>query len=106
MYNSNLGKNQITGTEAGAKSAQPAWVDLMKIALADIAVEPFNPPADIVSVRIDKATGKLTTDTNKKSSLFEYFKVGTVPTEYVSQDNSLDIFQHQGTSPTPDNEIF
>ncbi|GAA6172606.1 PBP1A family penicillin-binding protein [Colwellia sp. KU-HH00111] len=106
VYNSNLGKNQITGTEAGAKSAQPAWVDLMKIALADIAVEPFNPPADIVSVRIDKATGKLTTDTNKKSSLFEYFKVGTVPTEYVSQDNSLDIFQHQGTSPTPDNEIF
>ena len=94
VYNNNLGKNQITGTEAGAKSAQPAWIDFMKIALTDIAVEPFEPPADIVSVRIDKATGKLTTNTNK-SSLFEYFKLGTAPTEYVSQDNSVDIFQSE-----------
>jgi penicillin-binding protein 1A len=93
VYNSNLNKNQITGTEAGAKSAQPAWVDFMKVALADIPTEPFVPPAEIVSVRIDKVTGKLSTTTNK-SSLFEYFQLGTVPTEYVSQDNSIDIFQH------------
>lgn len=93
VYNSNLGKNQITGTEAGAKSAQPAWIDFMKVALEDIEFEPFEPPAGIVSVRIDKATGKLSTKTNK-SSLFEYFQVGTVPTEYVSEDNSIDIFQH------------
>ena len=94
VYNNNLDKNQITGTEAGAKSAQPAWIDFMKVALTDIPVEPFEPPADIVSVRIDKATGKLTTNTNK-SSLFEYFKLGTAPTEYVSQDNSIDIFQSE-----------
>ena len=93
VYNSNLNKNQITGTEAGAKSAQPAWVDFMKVALADIPTEPFVPPAEIVSVRIDKVTGKLSTTTNK-SSLFEYFQLGTVPTEYVSQDNSIDIFQN------------
>jgi penicillin-binding protein 1A len=92
IYNNNLGKNQITGTEAGAKSAQPAWIDFMEVALADVTIEPFEPPAEIVSVRIDKATGKLSTNTNK-SSLFEYFKLGTVPTEYVSQDNSIDIFQ-------------
>jgi len=93
VYNSNLGKNQITGTEAGAKSAQPAWINFMKVALEDIEFEPFEPPAGIVSVRIDKATGKLSTKTNK-SSLFEYFQIGTVPTEYVSEDNSIDIFQH------------
>jgi len=92
VYNNNLGKNQITGKEFGAKSAQPAWISFMKTALTDLPIEPFEPPADIVSVRIDKATGKLTTNTNK-SSLFEYFEFGTAPTEYVSQDNSADIFQ-------------
>ena len=105
VFNSNLDKNQITGTEAGAKSAQPAWVDFMKEALADIAIEPFEPPAEIVSVRIDKATGKLSTNTNK-SSLFEYFQLGTEPTEYVSQDNSIDIFQDEGEVKTDEDELF
>ena len=92
VYNSNLGKNQITGKEFGAKSAQPAWISFMKVALTDLVKETFEPPAEIVSVRIDKATGKLTTKTNK-SSLFEYFELSTVPTEYISTDNSADIFQ-------------
>ncbi len=94
VYNKNLGKNQITGKEFGAKSAQPAWISFMKVALTDIANENFEAPAEIVSVRIDKATGKLTTKTNK-SSLFEYFQMGTVPTEYISTDNSVDIFQNE-----------
>jgi len=92
VYNRNLSKNQITGTEAGAKSAQPAWIDFMKVALTEIDFEPFQPPTGIVSVRIDKTTGKLSTSTDK-SSLFEYFQFGTAPTEYVTKDNSIDIFQ-------------
>jgi len=94
VYNNNLGENQITGKEFGAKSAQPAWISFMKVALTDIDNETFEAPAEIVSVRIDKATGKLTTKTNK-SSLFEYFELGTVPTEYISTDNSADIFQNE-----------
>jgi penicillin-binding protein 1A len=94
IYNNNLGRNQITGKEFGAKSAQPAWISFMKVALTDIASETFETPAEIVSVRIDKATGKLTTKTDK-SSLFEYFHLGTVPTEYISNDNSSDIFQDE-----------
>ena len=89
-YNNNLGRNQIVGKEFGAKSAQPAWIDFMKVALADLPAEPFELPTDILSVRIDKASGKLSTNTNK-SSLFEYFQVGTAPTEYVSQDTSSEI---------------
>jgi len=104
VYNNNLGKNQITGKEFGAKSAQPAWISFMKVALTDIANEAFEPPAEIVSVRIDKATGKLTTKTNK-SSLFEYFEVGTVPTEYIRTDNSADIFQ-SGDSVNNEEELF
>ncbi|MCP4988180.1 MAG: penicillin-binding protein 1A, partial [Colwellia sp.] len=61
VYNNNLGKIQTTGPEWGGITAQPAWIDFMKIALADLEVEPFQPPVDIVTVRIDKASGKLTT---------------------------------------------
>jgi len=90
VYNNNLGKNQTTGKEFGAKSAQPAWIDFMRIALAETEPEAFQPPVDIVSVRIDKTTGKLTTKTDK-SSQFEYFRLGKVPTEYVTEDNSSEI---------------
>ncbi|WP_258872162.1 penicillin-binding protein 1A [Thalassotalea euphylliae] len=101
-YNSNLGKNQITGTEAGAKSAQPAWITFMKAALADKPVEPFEPPEDIVSVRIDKQSGMLTTKTDK-SSIFEYFEVGTAPTEYIKVDDSSIILDGDETA---EQEIF
>jgi len=103
VYNNNLGKNQITGKEFGAKSAQPAWIDFMRIALADIEVEPFQPPVDIVSVRIDKATGKLTTKTDKTSQ-FEYFRLGNVPTEYIIKDSSEDILS--GTEQEETEELF
>lgn len=99
-YNNNLGKNQITGKEFGAKSAQPAWITFMKTALAELPVEPFEPPENIVSVRIDKATGKLTTKTNK-TSIFEYFQLGTAPTEYVTEDDSSVILDGE-----PEEEIF
>lgn len=102
VYNNNLSKNQITGTASGAKSAQPAWVDFMKIALTDLPFEPFEPPAEIVSVRIDKATGKL----SAKGKLFEYFQLGTVPTEYVSQDNSIGIFQNDSDVKSEEDELF
>jgi len=96
VYNNNLSKNQITGKEFGARSAQPAWIDFMKIALADLAVEPFQPPVEIVSVRIDKITGKLTNKTGK-SSRFEYFRLDKAPTDYFNQDNSGDIFTGDDT---------
>ncbi|MDT0603738.1 penicillin-binding protein 1A [Thalassotalea castellviae] len=100
-YNKNLDKNQITGKEFGAKSAQPAWISFMRTALADLPVEPFMQPENIVSVRIDKQTGKLTKRTDR-TSIFEYFKLGTAPTEYVTKDNSHDIFDNK----TQTEEIF
>ncbi len=89
-YNSNLDKNQVTGTEAGAKSAQPSWIMFMKVALESYPAESFVQPQDVLYVRIDKATGKLTKKTDK-SSLFEYFAIGTEPSDYVTQDNSSEI---------------
>jgi len=106
-YNNNLGRNQITGTEFGARSAQPAWIDYMKIALADLPIEPFEPPANVISVRIDKTTGKLSNKTDK-TSLFEYFELGTQPTEYTEYDGSSDILDgsEQGNEQQTEEELF
>ncbi len=101
-YNNNLPKNQITGKEFGAKSAQPAWISFMRTALEDLPEEPFVQPSDIVSVRIDKQTGKLTQKTDR-SSIFEFFVLGTAPTEYISKDHSLEIFENNNE---PQEEIF
>nr|WP_286235956.1 penicillin-binding protein 1A [Thalassotalea sediminis] len=101
-YNNNLDKTQITGREFGAKSAQPAWIAFMEEALKVFPAEPFVQPENIVSVRIDKATGKLTTKTDR-SSTFEYFILGTAPSEYVTKDNSHEIFD---TNQNNESEIF
>ncbi|QOL26555.1 penicillin-binding protein 1A [Thalassotalea sp. LPB0316] len=100
VYNRNLGKDQITGKEFGAKSAQPAWITFMEQALNNYPYEPFSQPVDIVTVRIDKATGKLTKKTDK-TTMFEYFKLGSEPTEFVRKDTSSEIFET-----TPADDIF
>jgi penicillin-binding protein 1A len=104
-YNPNLGKNQIIGKEFGAKSAQPAWIDFMRTALQDLPVEPFIQPDNIISVRIDKATGKLATKTDNTTT-FEYFIKGTEPTEYATKDHSDEIFDtiEKTTSPPINND--
>ena len=108
-FNANLDKNQITGKEFGAKSAQPAWIEFMQTALADLPIEPFQQPENIVSVRIDKATGKLTNKTDNTST-FEYFIAGTEPTDFVTQDHSNEIFDHKQpakhTKPEQNTDIF
>lgn len=103
-YNSNLGRDQVYLGEAGAKSAQPAWITFMKSALAQLPEEPFEPPENMVSVRIDKKTGSLSSKTDK-STIFEYFATGTEPTEYVVQDDSSEIFDG-AAEPSEQEEIF
>lgn len=102
--NSNLGDNQVIGGEFGARSAQPAWILFMEEALKEIPFEAFEPPSDIVSVRIDKATGKLSNKINKTSE-FEFFKVGTQPTEYVTEEN-LGVFDEEKENRQMQEEIF
>jgi penicillin-binding protein 1A len=82
--NANLGNDQITGAEAGAKTAQPAWVDFMSMALEGHEVVAQQVPNDITRVRIDRDSGLLTNKTDG-STMFEYFKIGTEPTEYVQE---------------------
>ncbi|TFH90383.1 penicillin-binding protein 1A [Vibrio ouci] len=89
--NSNLANNQISGAEAGAKTAQPAWVDFMRDALAGTPQHEKVIPEDIVRVRIDRDSGLLTNKFDS-SSMFEYFRAGTEPTEYVTRELTDSIY--------------
>ncbi|WP_380183313.1 peptidoglycan glycosyltransferase/peptidoglycan DD-transpeptidase MrcA [Kalamiella sp. sgz302252] len=77
-------KDQISGYEGGAKSAQPAWDDYMKVALDGVPVQPLTPPDGVVTVTIDRRTGKLANGGGNTRQ--EYFINGTQPTEYSVHD--------------------
>ncbi len=88
-WNNNLGVEQVSGGESGARTALPPWQAYAEVALADLP-EKFPPtPVGIVSVRIDNKTGLLTQATDNSSS-FEFFQQGTEPTQYASPNN-LDL---------------
>jgi penicillin-binding protein 1A len=76
--------DQISGYEGGAKSAQPAWDEYMKSALEGVPVQPLTPPDGVVTVTIDRSTGKLANGGGNTRQ--EYFINGTQPTEYSVHD--------------------
>jgi penicillin-binding protein 1A len=83
--NRTLGKD-----ETGSKAAAPIWVSFMKKALSEISPfdavsgkKPFQVPDGIVTAVIDPVTGLLSTDETEK--MVEFFKEGTVPTEYSTE---------------------
>lgn len=92
-WNNNLGVDQVSGGESGARTALPPWQAYAQVALADVP-EKFPPaPVGIVSVRIDNKTGLLTQATDNSSS-FEYFQQGTEPTQYATPNNPA-LPEHQ-----------
>ncbi len=97
--------NALIGTEDGAKAAGPAWIRFMQFALKDKPHSPMPVPENIVRVRIDRTSGKLTRRTDH-TTLFEYFLQGTEPTTYVRDDEIVDpAVQETTTAPEPE-EIF
>lgn len=99
--NPNLDNGQISGAEAGAKTAQPAWVDFMRIALDGIPERDKTIPDNIIRVRIDRESGLLTNKFDS-SSMFEYFLEGTEPTEFVKSEMTNSIY----TSSDGGEELF
>jgi penicillin-binding protein 1A len=77
--------------ETGSKAAAPIWVSFMKKALSEISPfdtasgekRPFPVPGGIVTAVIDPVTGLLAT--NETEKMVEFFKEGTVPTEYSTR---------------------
>lgn len=82
-WNANLGRDQSAGVEAGARTALPAWLNFMSSVLPTYPEQPIPTPVGISSVRIDLASGLLSRNTDYTSA-FEFFKLGTEPTQYVS----------------------
>lgn len=82
-WNSNLGPDQISGTEFGARTALPAWISFMRDVLPAYPQQSITAPVGISSVRIDLATGLLSRR-NDYTSGFEFFKLGTEPSQYAS----------------------
>ncbi|MEP0355328.1 penicillin-binding protein 1A [Paraglaciecola sp.] len=88
--------NAMVGSEAGALAAQPAWIRFMKVALAGTPEHLLPMPTDLVTLRIDKNTGKLTNRTDK-TSMFEYFIQGTEPDVFVSESD-ISVYETDGES--------
>ncbi|WP_028866316.1 penicillin-binding protein 1A [Psychromonas hadalis] len=82
--NKNLGKDQVSGGEFGARTALPAWNDFMKTVALPLPVVKKEIPTTISTARIDRKTGLLSNQIDY-TSLFEYFKADSMPTEYAEQ---------------------
>jgi penicillin-binding protein 1A len=110
LINKNPGRfnyigNALIGAEDGAKAAQPAWIRFMQVALEGVPQAIKEIPEDIVRVRIDRKSGLLTRKTDA-TSMFEYFKKGTEPTTFVSEDSfELSIEEDKKPEPVLD-ELF
>lgn len=74
-----LGRS-IAGNEFGASAAQPIWIDFMKVALQGMPENPVAPPEDIVTTRIDSASGMLSGQFDNNGRV-EFFQKGSEPTQ-------------------------
>lgn len=68
-------KRVLGRSEAGAKTAMPAWVAYMKAALSDVPERQLDLPPNIIEKTIDSNSGLLSEGGGRK----EYFIVGTEP---------------------------
>jgi penicillin-binding protein 1A len=73
--------------ETGSKAAAPIWVSFMKdvysVAYQFREESPFRIPEGIVTAVVDPLTGLLATNVTEK--MVEFFKEGSVPTEYSAE---------------------
>jgi penicillin-binding protein 1A len=93
--NSRLGKGEV-----GGRVALPAWIAFMKVALEDIPDDPPEMPSSLVTVRIDKNTGRQVAG-NSPDSMFEIFRPGNEPPlseEPAAAVNPAETSQNSGQS--------
>lgn len=73
--------NDPMGRAYGSSVALPIWVRFMSRALMGVPAREFEVPEDVVTVRVNKATGEPTSSTSDEDSLEEVFIAGTEPEE-------------------------
>ncbi len=97
--------NAMVGAEDGARVAQPVWIRFMQNALEGVVEQKDTLPDNLVTVRIDRTTGKLTNRTDH-TSRFEYFEQGSEPFDYVSDTEMTDSYNQQVSQPEIEDTIF
>jgi penicillin-binding protein 1A len=97
--------NALIGSESGGHAAQPAWIRFMQYALAGKPEHLLPMPTDLLTVRIDKGTGKLTNRTDK-TSRFEYFTQGTEPKIFVADAQIIEAADQGEQSKKQIEDIF
>ena len=100
--NGKLGRGEV-----GGKAALPAWIDFMRVALADLPDKEPDIPADIVTVRVDPNTGTRAT-TATEGAFFELFRAENAPGEQniSAVDNGKGIAAPTAATPPPTEELF
>ncbi len=105
QWHANMGQDQSAGTESGARTALPAWLDYMAMVLPGYPEEPIQPPTGLASVRIDLASGLLSRSTDHTST-FEFFKIGTEPTQYSQNSVQQIHFDNDKKAEPDESELF
>ena len=82
--------------EAGAVTANPVWVDYMKIALKDVPTIQDVRPKNVVTVKVDQKTGLLPQSGSQIMS--EYFIKGTEPTKYATREIGTKVTDAEGNT--------
>ncbi|OCG08124.1 carboxypeptidase/penicillin-binding protein 1A [Gilliamella sp. wkB178] len=82
--------------EAGANTANPVWVDYMKVALKNVPEKEDPQPENVVTVTIDQRTGLLPQPGSQTMS--EYFIKGTEPTQYATQEIGTKVTDSEGNT--------
>ena len=77
----------LGGGETGASVALPAWMELMKVAEEHKPPSDFPRPSGVVTVKIDRRTGKLPPD-DDTDTMDEVFLAGTEPTETAASEDA------------------
>ena len=86
--------------ETGARAASPIWLNFMKAASNIVESSDFSVPEGIVMYPIDPSTGLLSKE-ETATSLKEYFKDGTQPTQFSTASPSSTGAERKSV-PNPD----
>jgi penicillin-binding protein 1A len=80
--------NATLGRATGGSTALPIWIRYMGRALSGVPRRDFTPPDDVIFVKVDAETGRLSNDIG---SIEEAFIAGTEPKESTQPLNSIFI---------------
>ena len=76
----NADNSPMRGT-TGLTGAAPIWHDFMEYALKPLPLDPLDPPAGLVTVKVDRNTGKLWQEGCEGEPFDDYFTAGSEPKE-------------------------